>query len=222
MTRTKILYDKETMRELIKAFRVTAPTVRDALACKTNSDLAQRIRKRALDMGCTPREYIQLLVDNMNQKDRGKGWTVGDCIEGNPALIDFNDVYCIDALSMIAEAFHTEYEIEGKAIHLRKAEKDKNNPLPLAYGKGNGLLSGIGRTNYKNRIAVLRVKTSDRNINRAAYGSKTLRMPKNHLVTYQGIRYITDATGSTITRETPLINAPVLPEETIDLTGIYP
>jgi hypothetical protein len=158
----------------------------------------------------------------MNQKDRSGGWTVGDCIEDNPTLIDFNDAYCHDALIRVADAFSTEYEIRGKTIHLRKVEIDKSNPLPLAYGKGNGLLPGIGRTNYKSRIAVVRVKTSDRNIDRAAYGSKTLRMPKNHVIEYQGIRYVTDSTGSTITRETPIIAAPILPEETLDLTSIYP
>ncbi|MDR1644230.1 MAG: hypothetical protein LBS05_00170 [Tannerellaceae bacterium] len=170
----------------------------------------------------TPREYIQLLVDNMNQKDRDGGWQVGDCIEGNPVLIDFNDTFCSDALPRIADAFKTEWEIDGKTIHLRKVEKERENPLPLAYGKGRGLLPGIGRTNYKNRIAVVRVKTSDRNINRAAYGSKTLCMPKNHTIEYKGIQYVTDSTGSTITRKTPIINAPVLPEETLDLTHIYP
>jgi hypothetical protein len=120
----------------------------------------------------------------MNQKDRSGGWTVGDCIEVNPTLIDFNDSYCHDALVRVADAFSTEYEIGGKTIHLRKVEIDKSNPLPLAYGKGNGLLPDIGRTNYKSRIAVVRVKTSDRNIDRAAYGSKTLRMPKNHVIEY--------------------------------------
>jgi hypothetical protein len=170
----------------------------------------------------TPREYVQLIVDNMNQKDRSGGWKVGDCIEDNPMLIDFNDSYCHDALIRVADTFSTEYEILGKTIHLRKVETDKDNPIPLAYGKGNGLLPGIGRTNYKNRIAVLRVKTSERNIDRATYGSKTLRMPKNHIIEYEGIRYITDSTGSTITRETPIIAAPILPEETLDLTSIYP
>jgi threonine dehydratase len=52
----KILYDRETMRTLVKEFRVTARTIRDALACKTNSDQARRIRKRALDMGCKVKE----------------------------------------------------------------------------------------------------------------------------------------------------------------------
>jgi DNA-binding GntR family transcriptional regulator len=56
MKRAKILYDRETMQELIKTFKVSSPTVRDALACKTNSALANRIRKRALDMGCKVKE----------------------------------------------------------------------------------------------------------------------------------------------------------------------
>ncbi|GAB6394624.1 MAG: GntR family transcriptional regulator [Bacteroidales bacterium] len=49
---TKILSDIETRRELVRIFKVSSQTVRDALNCKYNSDLAKRIRKRALDMGC--------------------------------------------------------------------------------------------------------------------------------------------------------------------------
>ena len=47
----KILRDPESVKELAKAFRVSAQMVRAALNDASQSDLAKRIRKRALDMG---------------------------------------------------------------------------------------------------------------------------------------------------------------------------
>jgi hypothetical protein len=49
---TKILRDPETVNALIAAFGTSRVTVHKALDCKNNSELAKRIRKRALDMGC--------------------------------------------------------------------------------------------------------------------------------------------------------------------------
>jgi len=48
----KILRDSETVKELMKVFNTSKVTVNKALNCTGNSDLAKRIRKRALDMGC--------------------------------------------------------------------------------------------------------------------------------------------------------------------------
>lgn len=47
----KILKDAETVKALAKAFNVSCVTVRSALNGVTQSDLAKRIRKRAIDMG---------------------------------------------------------------------------------------------------------------------------------------------------------------------------
>lgn len=47
----KILRDPESVKELAKAFRVSTQMVRAALNDASQSDLAKRIRKRALDMG---------------------------------------------------------------------------------------------------------------------------------------------------------------------------
>lgn len=49
---TKILRDKETVNALIRAFNTSRVTVLAALDCKTNSELANRIRGAALKMGC--------------------------------------------------------------------------------------------------------------------------------------------------------------------------
>lgn len=170
----------------------------------------------------TPEQYVQLIVDNMNQKDEERGWKVGQCVDAQESLLDFNDVYIWDALNIIAESFNTEWEVEGKTIHMRKVEKDRENAVPLRYGKGGGFLPGIRRTNEKNRIGVLRVKTSDRNIDLGTYGSKTLKMPKNYTINYENTNYVTDKSGSRIQREIPVISSPILPESTLDLTNIYP
>lgn len=60
---TKILRDKETVNELMRVFEKSRVTILAALDCKTNSDLAKKIRKRALDMGCQVKasESITLL-----------------------------------------------------------------------------------------------------------------------------------------------------------------
>ncbi|MDL2254959.1 hypothetical protein LJC38_00055 [Parabacteroides sp. OttesenSCG-928-K15] len=179
-------------------------------------------REIEFTLNLTPQGYAQLLVDNMNQKDSERGWTVGECIEASPVVIDFNDAWCFDVLGMIADKFSTEWEVEGKSIHFRKVEKMKDNPLALMYGKDRGILSGLERTNYKNRIGAVRVKTSSRNIDKNKYGSKYLKMPKNYTINYNGIDYITDKTGSVLTRSVPLFNTPIIEEETLDLTRIYP
>jgi hypothetical protein len=51
MNTTTILADLEIKRNLREAFKVSHNTVNDALNGKTQSDLARRIRKRAMDLG---------------------------------------------------------------------------------------------------------------------------------------------------------------------------
>ena len=58
----KILRDKETVNALMLAFGKSRVTVLAALDCKTNSELAKRIRKRALDMGCTIKKEEKVTV----------------------------------------------------------------------------------------------------------------------------------------------------------------
>ena len=58
----KILRDPEAVKELAKAFQVTTKSVRSALDGVTQSDLAKRIRKRALDMGLREKGEEQVTV----------------------------------------------------------------------------------------------------------------------------------------------------------------
>ena len=60
----KILRDPEAVKELAKAFQVSTRSVRSALNDVTQSDLAKRIRKRALDMGLKEKGTEQVTVMN--------------------------------------------------------------------------------------------------------------------------------------------------------------
>ena len=167
----------------------------------------------------TPARFAELLVANMNLTD--SGWAVGDCIEAPEQLINFSADSCEQALTKIAEAFRTEFEVAGKTIHIRKVEKDKTSAVALGYGKNKGFLPGLGRSNYDGSKLVNRiyVNASDRNIDSSVYGHTTLRMPKSRAFTYEGVDYVTDPSGTWLEVANRVGRCI---EETIDLTNIYP
>lgn len=191
-------------------------------------------RRLKFNLTAKPREHLQMFVDNMNMRD--SGWTIGECIEAPEKLISYNHLFCIDALAQQAETFETEYEVVGKRVSLRKVEYNKDNPLPLSYGKGNGFKPDIGRSNFEDGVAkeVLFVQGGAENIDPSTYGGSELLLPKNQTIRYDGIHfegeegfdasaartYITDADGYSIRRadKTPTTNA----EDSLDCSEIYP
>ena len=99
-------------------------------------------KRLKFSMCATPKEYIQVIVDNLNQRD--SGWAVGDCIVSTEKTIAFDHSFVSDALQSVADTFNSEWEIVGKTIHLKKVEYFKDDPLPLSYGKGNGFVQVWG------------------------------------------------------------------------------
>lgn len=81
--------------------------------------------------------------------------------EGEKGLVSYELNYCIDAIRNDATAFNTEYEISDSIVtdedtgsqtifhllSLRNIEYNKETPLLMEYGKGNGFVSGIMRKN---------------------------------------------------------------------------
>lgn len=167
-----------------------------------------------------PREFIQLLVDNMNMRE--SGWTVGECVEAVEQVVSFNHVYCSDALTMIADAFETEWEVVGKTINLRKVEYFKDNPLPLSYGKGNGFKTEISRTNQdgSRAVEILYVQGGTENINPSKYGSSDLLLPKSQELEYEGHVYVSSSDGLFITRKGKEPSSKV--EDSLDCSSISP
>ena len=116
------------------------------------------------DMMAKPQEYLKMIVDNINK--RNAGWTVGNCITDSEKMSSFNHNYLDEVLDTLAETFETEWYIRGKEIHLGKVQFNSTDPLELSYGKGNGFLPGLGRSNYDNSLAfdILFVQGGERNI----------------------------------------------------------
>lgn len=177
-------------------------------------------KRLKFSMCATPKEYIQVIVDNLNQRD--SGWTVGDCIVSTEKTIAFDHSYVSDALQSVADTFNTEWEIVGKTIHLKKVEYFKDEPLSLSYGKGNGFVPGVGRTTETGSrpAEILFVQGGSQNIDRSKYGSAELLLPKSQTLEYEGRTYISDADGYSIRRQDKavLYNN----EDSLDCSEIYP
>lgn len=177
-------------------------------------------KRLKFSMCATPKEYIQVIVDNLNQRD--SGWAVGDCIVSTEKTIAFDHSFVSDALQSVADTFNSEWEIVGKTIHLKKVEYFKDDPLPLSYGKGNGFVPGVGRTTETGSrpVEILFVQGGSQNIDRSKYGSAELLLPKSQTLEYEGRTYVSDADGYSIKRQDKavLYNN----EDSLDCSEIYP
>lgn len=179
-------------------------------------------KRLKFDYTAKPHEHLQLIVDNLNMRD--SGWKVGEYIEAEEKTINYNHIFCSEALPTIADTFKTEYEVDPaiKTVHLRKVEYNKSEPLPLEYGKDKGFVPGLGRSNQDgNRpVTVLYVQGGEQNIDFSKYGSKELLLPKNQRLEYEGRIYVSDADGLYIKRaDTTLTD---VQEDSLDCSNIYP
>lgn len=183
-----------------------------------------------------PKEHLQMVVDNLNDRDSAKGWQVGECIESSEKLINYDHNYCSDALTRIASEFGVEYEFKGKTVSLKKLEYNRDAPLPLSYGRGNGFKSGVARTNEGDTppIKVLFVQGGERNIDASKYGCPTLKLPRSQYIRFDGTHfedekgyngdkarlYITDEKGLSVRREDDGQGARA--EGSLDCSEVYP
>lgn len=191
-------------------------------------------RRLKFPLTAKPIEHLQMFVDNMNQRD--SGWTIGRCIDAPEKTISYNHAYCIDALSKMADEWETEYEFVGKQVSLWKVEYNRDNPLPLSYGKGNGFKPGIGRSNYEDStpIEILYIQGGEQNIDASQYGSSELLLPKSQTIRFDGEHfegeqgfdsskartYQTDADGFSIRRADKPLSSQA--EDSLDCSEIYP
>ena len=203
----------------------------DAKMWKFRNPIDKRLK---FPLTATPREHLQMFVDNMNA--RSSGWTIGSCIEGEEKLISYDHDYCWDALGKMAEEFETEFEISDKQVSLCRVERFKSQPLALSYGRGNGFRSGIGRTNDGDTppVEILYIQGGTDNIDRSKYGSNELHLPKSGVLRYDGSHfegesgyvaanarvYTTDANGTYVRRSDRDLSSQA--EDSLDLTHIYP
>lgn len=181
-----------------------------------------------------PHEHLQMFVDNMNRRDTG--WAVGSCVSGNEVCISYSHAFCYEALEQMASTLNTEFEFNGKTVSLRKVEYNKNNPLPLSYGRGNGFKPNVGRSNYGETppTEILYVQGGSDNIAPSKYGSSELLLPKSQSIGFDGVYfedeegfnadnaryYMTDDFGFSIRRKDKDLTS--LAESSLDCSDIYP
>ncbi|MDL2309854.1 hypothetical protein LJC39_01885 [Parabacteroides sp. OttesenSCG-928-B22] len=167
-----------------------------------------------------PVVILQAMIDCLNKSD--SGWTLGECIDMPEIVFSVNHEYIWDSLSRLADQCKTEFEVFQKNVSLRKVEKFKNDPLPLSYGKGKGFCPGLSRQNKGNKapVTVLYIQGGERNIDLSKYGSRTLLLPRNQEIEYEGRRYKTDENGMFIVRADRELT--VFNEDSFDASDIYP
>lgn len=185
-------------------------------------------------MCARPHELVEEVVKNLNKREGANVWSVGTCLESTEKTVEFNHCYIDAALQSIADTFETEWEIVNHVIHLRKVEYNKDEPLPLSYGRGNGFIPGLGRTTNLDEAPIKRIYTQGgtRNIDRSKYGgedsdfpeyatsSAELLLPPSQTLEYEGRTYKTDAQGYYVERVDKVSTA--VKEDSLDCSEIYP
>lgn len=201
-------------------YTLTLGTLEDNMSLyKMRNPVDKRLK---WSMCAKPHELVEAIVWNLNQRDGADVWKVGECLDAAEQTIEFNHTYVDAALQDVANKFETEWEINDYTISLHKVEYFKDDPLPLAYGKGNGFEPGVGRTTQSDELPIKRlyVQGGDRNIDRSKYGSAELLLPKSQTLVYEGRTYQSDAEGYSIERIDKVSDA--VKEDSLDCSEIYP
>lgn len=201
-------------------YTLTLGTLEDNMSLyKMRNPVDKRLK---WSMCAKPHELVEAIVWNLNQRDGAGVWKVGECLDATEQTVEFNHTYVDAALQDVANKFETEWEINDYTISLHKVEYFKDDPLPLAYGKGNGFEPGVGRTTQSDELPIKRlyVQGGDRNIDRSKYGSAELLLPKSQMLVYEGRTYQSDAEGYSIERIDKVSDA--VKEDSLDCSEIYP
>ena len=179
------------------------------------------------DLTARPEEHLALIVANLNERDGAGTWSVGSYVTSTEKTISYNSTTCRDALSALAQTFETEFEVVSYTINLRKVEYHKDTPLPLSYGKGNGLRPGVKRISSSMPVGKVYVQGGSRNISLSEYGASTLHLPTNETFRFDGTGFVnsggvlmhTDSQGYYAYIDGAASNATEL---ALDLSDIYP
>lgn len=193
-------------------------------------------KRLEFDLTATPIEHLNMIVAVLN--DKSSGWAaMAKSAEAKTITYNYNT--CLEALQVVADTFDMEWHINGTEIQLGLTGQLKapSRPLELAYGRGNGLLPGVGRVNYSSEppLNVMYAQGGTRNIDASIYGSPKLLLPKGASMRYDGVyfdnedgfgldgrvatEYETDNLGLAVRKAGVSGN---IAEGALDCTDIYP
>lgn len=191
-------------------------------------------KRSSFDYTASATEHIQLVVDSLNGKKLSNvpAWTRGATRCANKVKhIKYDGISAWDALQLIRETYETDLHIDGTAIALGIAG-DKTNALKLAYGKDNGILSGLERLKHDDAPTPMRlyVTGTKRNMTKGRLTMQhleTLKVDDNGIIHHgdraSGRIYHTDKTGQYISEFTHDNGTqPLYTEATYTNEEIYP
>ena len=124
----------------------------------------------------TPMDFLQKVVANMNRNTEGVVWKAGEAISVNRKTINFNGLYCWDALNEISRTFGTEWWMDGEYLNISKCERGEY----VSLGYGQGLKSGLTQNENTNAVkwfTRLIPVGSSKNIDKNKYGYSNLQLP---------------------------------------------
>ena len=127
----------------------------------------------SLDGG--PREHLQKWVENMNRIYGREVWRIGDVVVADNRTIEYNNVTCWDAATMIAEAFGTEWWTDGFTFNLSRCEHGEL--VELGYMRGLTSLAQSENSDSVKFFTRLIPLGSTKNIDPSRYGFSRLQLP---------------------------------------------
>ena len=129
----------------------------------------------------SPREHLQLWIDNMNRRAGGNLWSIGTVITAENKVIDYRNVKCWDAAfgsNGIVATFGTEMWADGYVINLCKAERGEVVELGYLQGLTNLAQEDNGEVKFFTRLFPL---GCTRNIDATKYGYSRLQLPSREI-----------------------------------------
>lgn len=135
----------------------------------------------------SPAEHLQKVIDNLNRISGTNTWVLGSVISAPNKNIEYNNVFCSDALSLISEAFETEWWIEGNTLNLSRCEY--GDLVELGYIKGLTELNREENANDVKFFTRLIPLGTPRNIDRKTYGFSRLQLPSRAKYVEQNTEY---------------------------------
>lgn len=122
----------------------------------------------------TARDWLNLIVKNMNREDTG--WAAGSCIQSEWITLSFKDKQVGSVLDELVKQLNTEYWISGKNISIGK-RKYSSNGLTLGQGEGMGFTElEVSAVDDERPTTVIFPYGSDKNLG-PDYGSDYLLLP---------------------------------------------
>lgn len=119
-------------------------------------------------------EQVALVVENINRQMGTTDWKVGEVIDTENLVVDYEGTYCNEALNKIADAAETEWWIDGMTVNLGRCEYGESVPLGYANGAESIDIASANGVKFFTRLFPI---GSSRNIDREHYGAARLQLP---------------------------------------------